>query len=367
VNAKKKNKKEEKSLFAVLIDFFSSLRLTIPLLILLAALSVIGTVITQNASKGAYLQRYSETTYTILKGLGLLNMYHSWWFILVLVLLAVNLIACSLKRLPGVWQQVRKHKSNYARLGTYLTHLGVLIILTGALIGARWGFKGYVDIREGETVEEFLLNNPRQDIRPLGFQIRCDAFQVEFYPHGPPKEYVSTLTFFDEGEAVLDHEPLRVNHPISYEGLTFYQASYGISARPILEVRKKGTKGPSYTMQLRQGGIQSIPGTQAQLGFMQYRENVHGLGEVILLVINPHSRSEAEAFWLFKRNAGSDGVQVGDFTFILKDIEKRYYTVIQITHDPGVPVVWIGCSLLVIGLVVTFTLRKPPKGTSSQE
>jgi cytochrome c biogenesis protein len=346
--------------------FFSSLKLTIPLLIVLAALSVIGTLITQQASEHEYLQRYGETTYAILKGLGLLDMYHSWWFIGVLVLLAINLIVCSWKRLPGVWQQVRKAKSGYARLGTYLTHLSVLLILVGGLIGALWGFKGYMEIVEGEVAEGIFLDNPQQAMKPLGFQVRCDAFHVDFYPDGSPKEYVSTLTFFEGERAVLDHVPLRVNHPISYSGLNFYQASYGINIFPIVEVRRKGGKGASHTMQLKQGEAYPIPGTEVQIGFMQYREQVHNLGDAILLVIFPPD-SEPEGFWLLKRNSGMGDLQVGDFTFIFKGIEKKDYTVIQVAHDPGVTVVWVGCSLLVIGMVVTFTLRRPPKRTSSRE
>ena len=54
--------------------FFYSLKLTIPLLIVLAALSVIGTVIPQNASEHEYLHLYGKDTYSILKGLGLLDM-----------------------------------------------------------------------------------------------------------------------------------------------------------------------------------------------------------------------------------------------------------------------------------------------------
>lgn len=360
MNEKKTKKKEKRSFFSVLINFLSSLKLTIPLLILLAALSVIGTLITQNASEAEYLRRYSKETYYIFKGLGLFNMYHSWWFIGVLILLAINLIACSWKRLPGVWQQVRKAKSGYARLGTYLTHLSVILILAGGLIGAVWGAKGYVEIVEGETVEGALVRTPQWMMRPLPFAVRCDAFRVDFYPDGAPREFLSTLTFFDGGRVVIDHAPLRVNHPISYGGLTFYQASYGISARPILEVRKKGGKGASHTLQLRQGEVQPIPGTQAQIGFMRYQERVHDMGEAILLVLlapdSPH-----EGFWLFKK----EGLQVGEFTFIFKALEKKNYTTIQVTHDPSLPIVWAGCSLLVIGMVATFTLRRPPKGKAS--
>ncbi|MBN1254396.1 MAG: cytochrome c biogenesis protein ResB [Deltaproteobacteria bacterium] len=363
---KKRSKQREKrgNFFSFIINFLSSLKLTIPLLIILAGLSIIGTVITQNASEAEYLQRYSKETYYFMKGLGLFNMYHSLWFMGVLVLLVINLIACSWKRLPGVWRQVRKTKSGYARLGTYLTHLSVLLILAGGLIGAIWGAKGYVEIVEGETVARILLRKLQWMMRPLSFVVRCDAFRVDFYPDGSPKEYISTLTFFEGEQVVLDHVPLRVNQPISYKGLNFYQSDYGIiSVSPIVEVRGKGA---FHTMQLKQGEPQPIPGTEVYLGFMQYRGAVHGHGEAILLVLFPPD-SEPEGFWLFKGNPGMEGLQVGDFSFIFEDLEQRYYTGIQVAHNPGVSVVWVGCSLLVIGMMVTFTLRRPPKGTPSQD
>jgi cytochrome c biogenesis protein len=345
-------------------SIFSSLRLTIPLLILLAALSVIGTIIPQNAPEQEYLRRFSKETYYILKGFGLLNMYHSWWFIGVLILLAINLIACSLKRLPGVWRQVRKTRSNYARLGTYLTHLSVLLILVGALIGALWGFRGYMEIKEGETVEGFVLNSPREVVRPLGFQVRCDAFRVDLYPDGSPREFLSTLTFLDKDRVVIDHAPLRVNHPLSYKGLSFYQSSYGTSALAVIEVKGKGA---AETVQLGEGDVKPIPGTEAELGLMQYEAKVHDTGGAILLVLfAPHSRPEG--FWLLtEQRSGQKTVRKGAFTFTLKGLEKRNYTGIQVTHDPGLPIVWAGCTLLVIGLVVTFTLRRPPKGKAAQE
>jgi cytochrome c biogenesis protein len=350
---KENKKRKEKG------NILSSLRLTIPLLILLAALSVIGTIIPQNATEQQYLQHYSKETYYILKGLGLFNMYHSWWFIGVLILLAINLIACSAKRLPGVWRQVRKTKSGYTRLGTYLTHLSVLLILVGALIGAVWGFKGYVEIREGKTVQGIVLNNPQEVVRPLGFQVRCDAFRVDFYPDGSPREFLSTLTFIDGNRVVIDHAPLRVNHPISYGGLSFYQASYGINALAVLEVRGKGGKGASQTMRLGEGDIKSIPGSEAKIGLMQYEEKVHNLGGAILLVLFTPG-SAPEGFWLSTEQRAEQGsTHKGAITFTLKGLEKRNYTGIQVNHDPGLPVVWTGCALLVIGMVVTFTLRKP--------
>ena len=81
-------------------NFFCSLKLTIFLLIGLAVASIIGTVVQQNASPEQYLKEYSEATIRLFSALNFFDMYHSWWFILLLYLLTVNLVACSIKRLP---------------------------------------------------------------------------------------------------------------------------------------------------------------------------------------------------------------------------------------------------------------------------
>src|SRR5512136_2969844 len=96
---------KQKGYDVILFDLFRSLKLTIFLLILLAILSIIGTVITQNAASEEYIQRYGISLYEVLDFFGLFDMYHSWWFSTILLLLVANLVACSLHRFPGVWNQ----------------------------------------------------------------------------------------------------------------------------------------------------------------------------------------------------------------------------------------------------------------------
>ena len=93
---------KESEFFSILYDLFRSLKLTISLLILLAILSIIGTLITQNATRQEYIQRYGIGLYEVLNFFNLFDMYHSWWFSAILLLLVINLITCSVHRLPGI-------------------------------------------------------------------------------------------------------------------------------------------------------------------------------------------------------------------------------------------------------------------------
>ena len=99
-------KARENGFLILFYNFFRSLKLTITVLILLASFSIIGTLITQNATRAEYLQRYGIGLYEVLNFFNLFDMYHSWWFSAILLLLVINLITCSVQRLPGIFSQI---------------------------------------------------------------------------------------------------------------------------------------------------------------------------------------------------------------------------------------------------------------------
>jgi cytochrome c biogenesis protein len=99
---------KKETFFQTFWNFFCSLKLTISTLILLALTSIIGTVIQQNRPAAEYVQEYGEATFRFLTALQLTDMYHSWWFLGLLVMFCLNLIACSINRLPRVWKSIRE-------------------------------------------------------------------------------------------------------------------------------------------------------------------------------------------------------------------------------------------------------------------
>jgi cytochrome c biogenesis protein len=74
----------QKGLVEIIADkvwkFFSSVKLAVVLLIILAIVSVIGTVIQQNQAPETYLREYSPATVQLFEMLGFFDMYHTWWF-----------------------------------------------------------------------------------------------------------------------------------------------------------------------------------------------------------------------------------------------------------------------------------------------
>ena len=87
-------------------DFLASVKLAVTLLIILALSSVLGTVIPQGNPQAFYHQYASEAWAKVILAAQLDQVYSSFWFLLLVAVLALNLIVCSLKRLPQALKAV---------------------------------------------------------------------------------------------------------------------------------------------------------------------------------------------------------------------------------------------------------------------
>ncbi len=392
----------------LLWDLLCSVRLSIFLIILLAMASIFGTLIKQNASPMEYIHQFGPGLYGFLNRLSIFDMYHSWWFRGILALLAINIISCSSTRFPRIWRKITRPKAEihkvqivdlpYAkqlkrslspekaagkacsivrgifkkphlsetpeatiifaergrmsRLGVYITHLSILIILLGALIGSLFGFKGFVNIPEGETIDRIFIREP-QGMMPktLGFKVKCDDFRITYYDLNAQerlvKEYISTLTLLENGKEVMKKE-VRVNHPLSFNGLRFYQSSYGSIPEITLTVENEN-QGENFSLVALEGERVRIPGSEASFEILKYHPKIHDFGEGISMALFK-PMAMPQRFWLLKvRSKLIDGYQL-----TLKGVTQREYTGLQVTKDPGIWVVWAGCILLVWGLMVAF-------------
>ena len=277
------NPEPSAEVFPAIRKFFASIRLTIVILLSLAASSVIGTLVPQNENPAAAIQRYGDFLYRLMDWLNVFDMYHSWWFQLLLLLLTVNIVVCSLERLQVVAKTVfakdpkfrlarfeklegrisfvlpRRaedlrdifssllakaygrtrvdaagggyhlfgEKGRYTRLGVYAVHLSIVLLVLGGLIGSLLGFEGYVNIPEGESVDAVRLRRSER-VMPLGFTIRCDDFVIRYYEDHPqmPEEFRSSLTLLEQGREILRKDVV-VNDPLRYKGISIYQSGYG--------------------------------------------------------------------------------------------------------------------------------------------
>jgi cytochrome c biogenesis protein len=260
-------------------------------------------------------------------------------------------------------------KGRFTIFGVYLVHLSVLLILIGSMIGSLFGFNAYVNILEGESADKvFLMNSAGRNYHELGFRVHCEKFFYETYDNGMPKEYRSDLSFIVDNETV-QRSSLLVNHPVTFRGVTFYQSSYGFSAgrKARLRMSASGKTPGDSILEAELGNPVSLPGDNAKLILHDIQENFMDMGPAVLIVIMPEEGEEI-SFWIFKNHEMIENELPEIFekypifnpsaykphTFYLDSIEPAYYTGLQVSRDPSVPIVYMGFSIIIIGLFLTF-------------
>jgi len=391
---------------------FASVKLTITLLLTLAATSIVGTLIPQNEEPTAYLQAFGELLYRVFALLGLFDMYHCWWFRTLILLLVINIVVCSIERLkanrkilferhprfnlaryrqlkskseynencdaaqlkslyPPVisrsfrYQRLEKTDTGFAlyaesgrwtRFGVYIVHLSVVILLIGGLIGSIFGFDGFVNIPEGETVQTIQLRNNDQKLQ-LDFAIRCDDFNVDFYDSGAPKEFRSSLTVLKQGEAVFQKDII-VNDPLRYEGISFFQSSYGnLTPNEIILNFTSQATGMIYSKRAKIDEAVTIPEDLGTFVLKRYTRQAdfkgHNIGEAFIGVLTANDGSAVEVILPLKFPS-FDKMRKGNTFIAVADFVPRYYTGLQVSKDPGVWVVYAGFILMIVGIYITF-------------
>lgn len=197
---------------------FSSVKVAIGIIIVTLISSAVGTVFPQEqyipvpVPTEADVARFYTDTYgtlgTIYYRLGFHNLYSSWWFVTLLVMLGTSLVICSLDRVIPLYKALNKprlnqhkaflkgqklygeadvpagvdqeellgalaqilrkkgyrifqtdralmaEKGRFSRWGPYINHIGLIIFLVGVLMRSIPGFfmDEYVWVREGQTV-----------------------------------------------------------------------------------------------------------------------------------------------------------------------------------------------------------------------
>ena len=259
----------------------SAVRTGIFLLILVVIASAAGTFILQRPTTDADALRraYSPQTLAWLDRLGLTDVFHAWWFALLMGLLCLTIVAASIERFPNVWrfyarpyrradshfrsalplqkqipvrdpeqalaaahrafQKQRLHpqhivednqvslyaeRNRFSLLAVYIVHASLLLIFLGGIVDALWGYRGFLALTNGQQASQIQLQNGAT--RALPFAIRCDGAGQENYSDGTPKRWWSNLVVLQDGREA-ERKQIVVNDPLVYGGIRVYQSSYG--------------------------------------------------------------------------------------------------------------------------------------------
>ena len=300
-----------------LFELMSSMRFAISLLSILAVASIIGTVLKQAEPYSNYLIQLGPFWFQMFEKLGLYDVYHAAWFLLILTFLVASTSVCITRNAPNFVREMKsfrehvseqslaafKHKheattehapemlaasaqrylegqgykvknlpredgvllaakaGSWNRLGYLLAHSAIVMICIGGLMDGNLVFKvqqllgykkietrdipqsqvpaisrltpsnpsfrGSVQIPEGSSSDVVFLNvADGYLVQELPFTVGLKKFRIEHYTTGQPKNFESDIELFDRSGKKIKEATIAVNHPLIYDGVAIYQASF---------------------------------------------------------------------------------------------------------------------------------------------
>jgi cytochrome c biogenesis protein len=150
------------------LDFLSSVRFGIVLLCIMVFLSVLGMVFIQQNVQGfeaSYALRTPAEKY-VYGLLGLFDIYHSWYYIFLLLLLSLNIILASIDRFPSAWKYISEPKLTATRGWLLKQDQHEIVTLTGESeidvsqqIRSALAHNGFSPRVTEETIESYAVDD----------------------------------------------------------------------------------------------------------------------------------------------------------------------------------------------------------------
>ena len=397
--------------------FFISMRTGLVLILALGVLSLVGTLVAQAppgivSDPAAYADwvtsvkpKYGGWT-TVLDKIGFFSIFTSIWFKAITVLLTTSILACSVNRAPRLWKiafhprtrmggtffthaplranvhvpagpdtaldNVREVlKSHHFRtikdpdddglnlyadrfrwgpFGTVIAHLSFVVILLGFFLSATTGFK--------ETQFTATVDSKVEVGHGTGLTVEAKSFTDAYYPDGSPSDYASDLILYKNGVQV-ERKTIRVNQPMTWDGVSFYQSFFGFAASmKVTDATGKTLYGEAVPL------VWESKDKQHSIG----QFDLAGKGMSVYVVAPASGKTDpaikAGQVQLEIQQDGRDApiateivsqgkpATIAGLTYTFE--RTRQFTGLIVARDPGAIFVWVGSTLLVIGLFLVF-------------
>lgn len=399
----------------------ASIQTGVVLLILVVILSAVGTIVLQRpVTEADEMQNaYSPQALRILDAVGLTDVFHSWWFLGLVLLVSLSIIAASLDRFPNSWRYFSRpykypdesfrralhpqkslpiddeesglvaaeralhslgfkpervvrvdhfaifaERHRISELAVYIVHASLLLIFFGTVVDGLWGWRGTLNLNEGQTSSVVELHDG--STRTLPFAIRCDSAGQENYKDGTPKKWWSKLTVVESGRDVEKKE-IVVNDPLLYSGVRFYQSSYGPNGKVdklMLVAAPKDGSSPQKEIGIAVNDsvpldadttvrfAEFLPDYAVRDGQVYRKSNDLENPAAHLIVTSKRAGKDFD-IWFPQMDEVADNSK-SPWQFHATDLKMGHFTGLQVSHEPGQWGVWSGVVLMGIGLAFVF-------------
>lgn len=396
-----------------ILAFFSSVQLALFLLFVLAGTSIIGTIIPQNSPASFYAKQYGPQMAKFMELLKLTDMYNSWWFLLLLLLFAINLIVCSADRIPQVIRIIKKdnlatsaerlkkmslsssftwqgtvetstekvhniltsarwtptqrdneqgtlfftEKGPWTRFGVYVVHISILLILLGAVIGSSMIAKNILHKPSFAFKGSIMIPETRQTEVIYSFK---DGHPIDLgfavRCNSFAIEYYSNgmpKTYLSK-VTVLENDQEILSTDIEVNTPLTYKGItfYQSSYQPYQDfVISLQKVGTDKQIKKVVTPAKQLEWQEGGISYGIINQESQGKVTQRVKVWLSDNQGEPSTFWV---NMGQDAMverPSGSYVFNAKQL---YATGLQVTKDPGVWLVYGGCILMLVGLYIAF-------------
>jgi cytochrome c biogenesis protein len=244
----------------------------------------------------------------------------------------------------GRWA-VHGVRRGWSRFAAQASHLGLVVVVLGAAIGAAFGSETTFSLLPGDQA---LLDVPQ-----AGFSsaVRMDDFRAEFDAAGRPLRLDTEVTFLRDGGAI-ESNLLRVNEPGAFDGYLVHPWTYGPSARiRVTTLGGSALLDASVPLDGVQDGIPvgsiELPTAGVTLGLALADASTNLLGASVVASSGLTDAAQLQP---------GDQARIGDLMVELDRFEA--WVTFMSRRDPGLGILFAGAGLLCVSLAVAFWLPR---------
>jgi len=375
----------------------ADLRFAIFILLVIAAFSVIGTVIEQDQSIETYKLNYPLTnrvfgflSWDIILQFGLDHIYKTWWFISLILLFGISLLTCTLlQQVPAlkiarrcqffrttqqfcrlnistnlqhlsftqllfkikenkysIFQQkniIYCYKGLIGRIAPIVVHFSMILILIGAIIGSISGFKAQEIVPKTETFHiQNVLNNGQLTFIPK-VSLRVNDFWITYTKQTTITQFYSDLSILNVDGNEIERKTIFVNSPAKYNGIDYYQTDWNLIG---LRIKNKDLSVYQYP-------LVNLPNNPEKI-WLTWISNNQQLTDGFTVLINNLQGycSVYNKVGEFIGNLELNESLKTENSITLIDILSS--TGLQIKADPGILLIYLGFLFLMISTLISY-------------
>ncbi len=327
-----------------------------------------------------------------------IDFYQSKGFTVLLLLFCVNLLACSVKRLPRAFKVFKassrelnegiiaslpiverfKVKNNgelgetlssaltthfrrpiltkkeggkltlyaergrYTHLGFHFAHLSILAIVLGVLLSST-GYGYSFQISKGQLLDPFVIRDNQGKRKTLDFSLLCEEYRTIYYKGtSEVGKHESTLTILKNGEKVKT-QMVDFGHPLKYQGVAIYQDRFSRKVK-YAKIKVISGDGETEIHEVKSGSKFTLKGIREGIIVTRVRSKTAQL----------RGSSSASRMWVSKTPTRFPEEKWRGYQFSLDEVYYKESTSLKVIRDPGMGVIWYATFCMLAGFGVIF-------------